>query len=114
MNTKYLLNDEILLSCSLTAEDSDFALKYIERIATDFGITINSPDDHALVWDEVRRMTSWNIKGTLPKSGRWFSWMESCQSFLSEWWASRMILEWYLGPNIFRIQTAILLGNLSN
>ena len=47
MNTKYLLNDEILLSCSLTAEDSDFALKYIERIATDFGITINSPDDHA-------------------------------------------------------------------
>ena len=44
-------------------------------------------------------MTSWNIKGTLPKSGRWFSWMESCQSFLREWWASRMVLEWYLGPN---------------
>ena len=44
-------------------------------------------------------MTSWNIKGTLPKSGRWFSWMESCQSFLREWWASRMILEWYLGPD---------------
>ena len=37
------------------------------------------------------------MKESFPKSGRWFSWMESAQAMLREWWASRMILEWYLG-----------------
>ena len=40
------------------------------------------------------------MKESLPKSGRWFSWMESAHAMLREWWASRMILEWYLGMDV--------------
>ena len=40
------------------------------------------------------------MKESLPKSGRWFSWMESAHAMLREWWASRMILEWYLGFDV--------------
>lgn len=49
-----------------------------------------------------RRTKSGTNGGTTspPAAGRWFSWMECAQAMLREWWASRMVLEWYLGLDV--------------
>ena len=42
-------------------------------------------------------MRSWKVKGGCTKPSRWFSWNEAAAENLSEFTASRMVLEWYLG-----------------
>ena len=50
------------------------------------------------LWEALPgKMKSWRIKGGCTKPSRWFSWNEAAADNLSEFAASRMVLEWYLG-----------------
>lgn len=76
-------------------QDSDLFQRYKGRIACDFQM-IGATDSE--IWSAlVEKMTSWVRKSGLAKSSRWFSWNEQASVQLQEWWASRMVLEFYLG-----------------
>ena len=55
--------------------------------------------DHDLWRALPEKMTSWRIKGSCTEPSRWFSWNEAAAVNLSEFTASRMVLEWYLGSD---------------
>ena len=44
-----------------------------------------------------RILKTFDQKGSLPKGGRWFSFNDVGQQGAREWWATRMVLEVYLG-----------------
>ena len=80
------------------AKDSPVFAKYVDRIALDAGIFIRDESDKQRVWDELPRiLETFHQKGALPKGGRWFSFNEVGQQGAREWWATRMVLEVYLG-----------------
>lgn len=81
------------------SEESEIFLKYAERIAQDFGMPCNSEADLEAVWTAVAALDSFHKKQSLPKQGRWFSWNQSCEENLTEYWPSRMIYEHHLGPD---------------
>jgi hypothetical protein len=56
-----------------------------------------SEADLAAVWLAVSELESFHKKQSLPKQGRWFSWNQSCEENLTEYWPSRMIYEHHLG-----------------
>jgi hypothetical protein len=75
-------------------EDCEVFQKYKLRIAADFDMRQASD---AEIWDALpEKMVSWRRKGGLAKQGRWFSWNEQARDQLTEFWSSRMVLEWYL------------------
>lgn len=84
---------------AVESEQSEIFLKYVERIATDLGMPCESEADIASVWAAIAELESFHKKQSLPKQGRWFSWNESCQENLTEYWASRVIYEHHLGPD---------------
>ena len=53
--------------------------------------------DHDLWTALPEKMRSWKVKGGCTRPSRWFSWNEAAAENLSEFTASRMVLEWYLG-----------------
>ena len=89
-----------LLTTFLTveSEQSEIFLKYAELIAKDLGMPYESEADLSAVWTAVAELESFHKKQSLPKQGRWFSWNESCQENLTEYWPSRVIYEHHLGP----------------
>ena len=67
---------------------------YKRRIASDFNMQHASDSQ---IWESlVEKMVSWRRKSGLTKQSRWFSWNEQAELQLCEFWASRMVLEWYL------------------
>lgn len=73
-------------------QDSDIFIKYLPKLAIEFGMEESSADD---IFQTVAELDSWNRKQSLVKQSRWFSWNESAEIHLGEFWASRMLLEWY-------------------
>ena len=67
--------------------------KYVDRIRIDFGL----PDtvDDQVIFQMLAELETWTKKGSAVKQSRWFSWHDSAHDHLKEWWASRMIYEWY-------------------
>lgn len=66
----------------------------MQRIAQDLG----TPEANlTAVWEAVAALPSFHKKQSLPKQGRWFSWNQSCEENLAEYFASRMIYEHHLG-----------------
>ena len=59
----------------------------------------NSEADLEAAWTAVAALDSFHKKLSLPKQGRWFSWKQSCEENLTEYWPSRMIYEHHLGPD---------------
>ncbi|CAK9004508.1 Uncharacterized protein SCF082_LOCUS8216 [Durusdinium trenchii] len=79
------------------SQDSLVFEKYVARIACDFGIPLCSEEDKRAVWEALPEMlTSFVNKGSLPKSGRWFSFHDVGLEQMREWWATRMVLGVYL------------------
>lgn len=73
-------------------------VKYYARIAADLGLP---PDSSAQqVFDMLAELESWTRKQSLVKQSRWFSWNESAHTHLKEFWASRMLLEWYFDGEV--------------
>eukprot|EP00438_Fugacium_kawagutii_P003396 Skav225500 [mRNA] locus=scaffold1721:99299:106847:+ [translate_table: standard] len=84
------------VAAAVGSPESELFQKYKFRIACDFQMP-NASDQE--LFDAIEeRLTSWRIKGGLAKKSRWFSWNEQAASGLQEFWTSRMILEFYLGP----------------
>ena len=71
-------------------------MKYAHHIAADFGMPCRNDSERRAVFDRLVSMSSWINKGECPKSSRWFSWTEACNSQLQEFWGSRLVLEAYL------------------
>ena len=45
-------------------------------------------------------LSSWVQHLETPKLGRWFSWNQSADQQLPEFWASQMVLEWQFGTQV--------------
>ena len=59
---------------------------------------IRDESDKQLVWNELKNiLRSFSQQGSLPKGGRWFSLNDVGEEGIKEWWATRMVLEVYLG-----------------
>ena len=69
----------------------------MSRIAKDFNMDCGTAAEQNAIWESLVEMATWTRKGGFPKASRWFSWHECCEDFLPDFWASRMVLEWYVG-----------------
>ena len=76
------------------SKDSEIFQRYKERIRWDFGAPNDVPDVD-LFESLADNLKSFRTKCGLPKSSRWFSWNEQCHLQIADWWAARMILEYY-------------------
>ena len=56
-------------------------------------------EEQRQVWEALKHLPSFHQKGSCPKPSRWNAWLETAQSGMSEWWGTRMILEYYLGDS---------------
>ena len=81
-------------------EDNVFRVKYGPRIAA----TARPPKpfdtseaQHKLFCTLSLILKSWVQHLETPKLGRWFSWNQSADQQLPEFWASKMVLEWHFG-----------------
>ena len=93
-------------------QDSPVFQKYVDRIRIDFGL----PDtvDDQVIFQMLAELETWTKKGSAVKQSRWFSWHDSAHDHLKEWWASRMIYEWYFCGRLKLIQLTILSSSLSS
>lgn len=62
-------------------------------MSLDLGVEISSVDDMEQLFDALAELDTVRNKKSCVKSGRWFSWMNSCEDHLPEWWATRMLLQ---------------------
>ena len=97
--------------CVVETLDSEiFRGKYGERIAKHAGSSVRScisaerqmawdtPEDRTAVWDSTPELLrSFSHALTNCKAGRWFSWNESADENLGEFWPAKMVLEHHLG-----------------
>ena len=72
--------------------------KYVDSIRIDFGLP-DTVDDH-VIFQMLAELETWTKKGSAVKQSRWFSWHDSAHDHLKEWWASRMIYEWYFSGEV--------------
>lgn len=80
----------------LLTKASPIFQQYVHRIAADLSLPASTSEQQQVVFDALLSLPSFCRKNVLPKTGRWFSWHESAEAMLKEWWATRMLLEWYL------------------
>lgn len=74
--------------------------KFINRIADNFHMPFLTVAQQVEILNSLPdRLASWTTKGEVPKRSMWFSWRSVAHSQLPEWWASRMVLEWYTRSN---------------
>ena len=82
-------------------DDCQWFHKYIQCIRLDFqlGNCLGPSNSHDVLdehlWAHMQELPSFLRKKGLPKPSRWFAWHEQAQQQLSEWYASRCLLEWY-------------------
>ena len=69
------------------------SFRNMSRIGKDFNMDYGTAAEKNAIWEPLVEMATWTRKGGFPKALRWFSW----QDFLPDFWASRMVLEWYVG-----------------
>ena len=70
----------------------------MNAIRIDFGLP-----DHVgsqVIFQMLAELDTWTKKGSAVKQSRWFSWHDSAHEHLKEWWASRMIYEWYFSGEV--------------
>ena len=79
-------------------QDSPVFQKYVDSIRIDFGLP-DTVDDH-VIFQMLAELETWTKKGSAVKQSRWFSWHDSAHDHLKEWWASRMIYEWYFSGEV--------------
>ena len=73
--------------------------KFIERVGNDLNMPTETFEQQEAILTSLKdHLTSWRIKSGLPKKSRWFSWLEAGNIQIKEWWSSRMVLQWYIGP----------------
>ena len=80
-------------------QESELFQRYVRRIASDFDMPCLTAEDEKQIFEMLADLPSWNLKMTAPKSSRWFAWAEAADACLGEWWASRMLLEFYYGAD---------------
>ena len=87
---------------SESMEDCAVFQKYKQLICMDFegrfvdlpaGATPSDTD----VWNLVAELYSFVHKSGFPKPSRWFAWHQQAHQQLAEFYATRCLLEWYLG-----------------
>ncbi len=71
--------------------------KYGERIAHDAGLPWDTEEDRQRVWASLPDIAgSFCQAREICKLGRWFSWNDCAKQQLPEYWAGKMIYEWFL------------------
>ena len=82
-------------------QDCPFFHKYKQLIALDMEDAVFSgtqmSDDQ--LWGAISELPSFLAKRGLPKPSRWFAWHEQANQQLSEFFATRCVIEWYLGDD---------------
>ena len=82
-------------------QDCAFFHKYKQLIALDMEDAVFSgtqmSDDQ--LWGAIIELPSFLAKRGLPKPSRWFAWHEQASQQLSEFFATRCVIEWYLGDD---------------
>lgn len=79
------------------AKDSRMFQKYVDRIAFGYNVPCNTMSDQAAIFDALPVICkSFVQKLSFPKQSRWLAWNECAEQYLPEFYAARMLLEWYL------------------
>ena len=64
-----------------------------EDIRTDLGMDPSSSMES--VWRQICECRTWNVKGTCPKLGRWFSWQDAAEEQLPEYHVLKLVLAYH-------------------
>ena len=97
----YIYKTAFGFHCVFEKQDCPFFHKYKQLIALDMEDAVFSgtqmSDDQ--LWGAIIELPSFLAKRGLPKPSRWFAWHEQASHQLSEFFATRCVIEWYLGDD---------------